>query len=96
MNAKLTSETQEDLLRGMEWFDRIAFGLGDQFESEFFSALERIKQDPNLFAANDAGYRPCRLKRFTAVLYSRVDGDLIIVVGLFTSGEDETMLLRRG
>ena len=52
----------------MEWFDRIAFGLGDQFESEFFSALERIKQDPNLFAANDAGYRPCRLKRFTAVL----------------------------
>jgi hypothetical protein len=43
MNAKLTSETQEDLLRGMEWFDRIAFGLGDQFESEFFSALERIK-----------------------------------------------------
>lgn len=39
MNAKLTSETQEDLLRGMEWFDKIAFGLGNQFESEFFVRL---------------------------------------------------------
>jgi hypothetical protein len=96
MSAKLTAETEADLLRGMEWFDRISLGLGDQFESEFFTALERIKQDPDLFAANHTGYRPCRLKRFTAVLYFRIDGDLIVVVGLFTSGEDETVLQNRG
>ena len=40
MNAKLTAKTEADLLRGMEWFDTISFGLGDQFESEFFNALE--------------------------------------------------------
>ena len=96
MNAQLTAETEADLLRGIRWFDRIALGLGDQFESEFYHALERIKQDPNLFAANHTGYRPCKLKRFTSVLYFRFDGDLIIVVGLFTSGEDEKVLQNRG
>ena len=77
------------------WFDTISFGLGDQFESEFFNALERIKQDPDLFATNHTGYRPCRLRRFNAVLYFRIDDDLIVVVGLFTSGEDETVLQKR-
>ena len=96
MNAKLTADTEADLLRGIAWFDRISHGLGDQFESEFYNALERIKQDPDLFAANHTGYRPCRLKRFTAVLYFRIDCDLIVVVGLFTSGEDETVLQNRG
>jgi len=96
MNAKLTAGTEADLLRGIEWFDRISLGLGDQFKSEFYNVLERIKQDPNLFAANHSGYRPCRLKRFTAVLYFRIDVDLIVVVGLFRSGEDEGVLQNRG
>ena len=96
MNAKLTAETEADLLRGIEWFDRISLGLGDQFEIEFYNALERIKQNPGLFAANHTSYRPCRLRRFTAVLYFRIDGTWIVVVGLFTSGEDETVLQHRG
>jgi hypothetical protein len=96
MNAKLTAATEADLLRGIKWFDRISPGLGNQFEFEFYGAFERIKQDPDLFAANHTGYRPCRLKRFTAVLYFRIDGNLIVVVGLFTSGEDETVLKTRG
>ena len=79
MNVKLTAETEADLLRGIAWFDRILPGLGDQFESEFYDALERIKQEPLLFAANHTDYRPCRLKRFTAVLYFRIDGDVIVV-----------------
>jgi hypothetical protein len=75
MIARLTSETETDLLRGIRWFDRTSRGLGDQFESEFFHALERVKDAPELFAPDHTGYRPCRLKRFTAVLYFRIDGD---------------------
>jgi len=96
MIAKLTAETEADLLRRIKWFDRISLGLGDQFKSEFYNVLERIKQDPNLFAANHSGYRPCRLKRFTAVLYFRIDVHLIVVVVLFRSGEDEGVLQNRG
>jgi hypothetical protein len=95
MNAKLTAATLTDLLRGMNWFEKIAAGLGDQFEFEFYNALERVKQNPYLFALNHTGYRACRLKRFTAVLYFRIDGNLIVVVGLFTSGENENALSTR-
>ncbi len=45
MNAKLTFDTQLDLLRGIAWFDKISLGLGGQFESEFYNALERIKDN---------------------------------------------------
>ena len=77
MNAKLTADTEVDLLRGINWFDMIALGLGDQFESEFYDAVGRVKQNPELFAPNHTG-------------------DFIVVVGLFTSGEDETVLQNRG
>lgn len=96
MNAKLTGDTKLDLLRSIEWFDRISLGLGDQFESEFYSALERVKANPEQFAPDHTGFRPCPLKRFTAVLYYRLDTERLVIVGLFTSGEDETILQYRG
>ena len=95
MKVRLTANTEVDLLRGIDWFDRISIGLGEMFEAEFFYALERIKANPELFAADQTGYRPCRLKRFTAVLYFRIDEPFIVIVGLFTSGEDERDLLNR-
>ena len=96
MIAKLTEDSQRDLLRGIDWFERISPGLGDRFESEFYHALKRIMENPYLFpATNHTGFRPCRLKRFTSVVYFRIDGDLIVIVGLFTSGEDETYLMVR-
>jgi hypothetical protein len=96
MKARLTPHTENDLLRGIDWFDRISNGLGEKFEAEFYLALERAKENPEMFAADHTGYRPCRLKRFTAVLYFRIDEPFILVVGLFTSSEDESKLQDRG
>ncbi|KAA1257067.1 hypothetical protein LF1_56290 [Rubripirellula obstinata] len=96
MNARLTAYTESDLLRGIDWFDRLSMGLGDKFEIEFYSALERVKAHPESFAPDHTGYRPCRLNRFTAVLYFRIDAPHVVVVGLFTSGEDERELQNRG
>jgi len=95
MKAKLSKHSKTDLLDGIDWFDGISVGLGDKFEAEFYFSLERVKANPSLFAPDHTGYRPCRLKRFTAVLYFRLDGDLLIVVGLFTSGQDEGELQNR-
>ena len=96
MKVRLTANTEVDLLRGIDWFDRISIGLGEMFEAEFYRALERVKVNPELFAADHTGYRPCRLNRFTAVLYFRIDEPIILIVGLFTSGEDERGLQNRG
>lgn len=59
MKARLTAHTEADLLRGIDWFDRISTGLGEMFEAEFYRALERIKANPQLFAADNTSYRPC-------------------------------------
>jgi hypothetical protein len=96
MKTRLTAHTEVDWLRGIDWFDRISTGLGELFEAEFYRALERVKANPELFAADHTGYRPCRFKRFTAVLYFRIDEPFVVVVGLFTSGEDERDLQNRG
>jgi hypothetical protein len=36
MKARLTAHTEIDLLRGIDWFDCISIGLGDEFEAEFY------------------------------------------------------------
>ncbi|MEZ6135861.1 MAG: hypothetical protein R3C53_13220 [Pirellulaceae bacterium] len=58
MKLKFTLDTQSDLLRGIDWFERIAIELCDRFELEFYAALERIKANPDHFAPNHTGFRP--------------------------------------
>jgi hypothetical protein len=96
MTARFTEYSSADLLRGVAWFDQISPGLGDDFEQDFYTALDRIKSNPQHFATDHTGFHPCPLKRFTAVLYFRILDDGILIVGLFTSGEDETELQYRG
>lgn len=95
MKAILSSHAKLDLLAGIDWFEDISNRLGDEFEAEFYAALERVKDGPRHFSVDHTGYRPCRLKRFVAVLYFRIAVELLVVVGLFTSGEDENALQRR-
>ena len=52
MKVRLTAHTEVDLLRGIDWFDRISIRLGEMFEAEFYRALERVKVNPELFAAD--------------------------------------------
>ena len=87
MKARLTAHTEADLLRGIDWFDRISTGLGEMFEAEFYNALERIKANPQLFAADNTSYRPCRLKRLTAVLYFRIDNCLWWLLGFLLAAK---------
>lgn len=89
MKVLLLPEAKTDLLDGIDWFDRISPQLGDQFETEFYSGVDRVSDNPELFAENELGFRACRLKRFTAVLHFRVDGDSIVIVRLLVNGRED-------
>jgi hypothetical protein len=99
MNVKLSAATEVDLLVAIEWRDGISHGLGDQFEIEFLMHLRvsnRLQRHsrltiPDSVHADLSGLLLC----FTPVLYFRIDGDSIVIVGLFTSGEDESDLQYR-
>ena len=82
MDAILLPETVGDLLDGIKWFDSLRLGLGDEFEPEFYAALDRVKISPRSFAPDHTAYRACRLKRFTAVLYYRIDTIASTAIGL--------------
>lgn len=43
MKIQLLPEMKTDLLDGIEWFDKIAAGLGERFEAEFYACLHRLK-----------------------------------------------------
>lgn len=95
MDVCFLPEVRDDLLSSMEWFDQRRDGLGEELEIEFYSAVAVVRERPLSFAADQTGYRPCRLKRFTAVLYFRIENSQIVVAGLFVGGRDEQRLKGR-
>ena len=95
MNLVLLPETKADLNDGIDWFEGLRAGLGDEFESDFFASLERIKSGPEMFAENEHGYRACKLKRFTGVVYFRMTRTEIVIVGLLVNGRSEGRLKDR-
>ena len=96
MDVRYADEVRDDLLVSMAWLDKRRDGLGDQLEAEFYAAVSVVQNRPFSFAADHTGYRPCRLRRFTAVLYYRVESDLIVVMGLFVGGRNESRLQDHG
>ena len=91
----LLPATTADFQSAFNWFEGLKAGLGSAFESEFFAALERVKSNPELFAETASGYRACRLKRFSAVLYYRISVNAVVITGLFVNGRDDATLADR-
>ena len=96
MDVRFADEVRDDLLSSMAWFDDRQNGLGQQLEVEFYTTVAVIRDRPYTFAPDHTGYRPCRLRRFTAVLYYRMESDIIVVMGLFVGGRNESRLQNRG
>ena len=42
MNVVLLPGAERDLLDAIEWYGRVSANLGDQFEVEFYQAIDRI------------------------------------------------------
>lgn len=90
MEVRFVYEVFDDLLNSMNWFDARKDGLGGELEHEFYKAVARIRENPLHFAADEFSNRPCRLKKFGAVVYFRIDSDCIVVLGLLVHGRDKS------
>ena len=95
MDVRFLAEVYDDLSTTMAWLNNRRVGLGDEFESEFFASIATICDRPDTFASDHTGYRACRLRRFSAVLYFRIENNLIIVAGVFMGGRSESKLQNR-
>ena len=96
MNVRYADEVFKDLFAGMQWLDERRAGLGLELESEFYNSVSSVLDRPFSFAPDENDYRPCRLKRFNAVLYFQAEKDFVLIVGLLVNGQDYSRVEGRG
>jgi len=88
-------EVEDDVVNAVTWYDDKRSGLGDEFLLEYLAAIQRIRDNPLLFAVAANGLRPCRLKRFAYIVHFDVDDDNILVVALMGGGRDDSAFAHR-
>jgi hypothetical protein len=72
------------------------------FRGEFYASVAAVRGRPYSFSVDHTGLRPLRLRRFTAVLYYKIEESLIpetpliVILGLLVGGRDEQCLRYRG
>ena len=94
-NLSYRPEVADDLVTAVTWYDEKRAGLGDEFLLEFLAGIQRIRDNPHMFAVAPNGLRPCRLKRFCYIIHFETDGDSILVVALMGGGRDDSAFTHR-
>ena len=93
MNTRLIvrSKAEEDLTEARDWYDDQCAGLGQEFLIAVDEAFERIRQFPEIYAAEYRNVRRARLRRFPYVVYYRiVDEGLEVLAVLHGSRHPRT------
>jgi len=94
-NLSYRPEVEDDIVGAVTWYDEKQLGLGDELLLEYLAAIQRIRDNPLLFAIAASGHRPCRLKRFSYIVHFVVDGNDILVVALMGGGRDDSAFVHR-
>lgn len=88
-------EVEDDVVDAVAWYDDKRAGLGDEFLLEYLGAIQRIRDNPLLFAIAANGLRPCRVKRFSYIVHFVLDGNNVLVVALMGGGRDNSAFAHR-
>ena len=88
-------EVEDDVVDAVTWYEDKRPGLGDELLLEYLAAIQRIRDNPLVFAVAASGLRPCRLKRFSYIVHFDVDGDDVLVVALMGGGRDDSAFAHR-
>ncbi len=90
MNLSLLRDAKIDAFDGIESFNQLSPGLGDEFEDELFACFARIKSNPQHYAESKDGFRAARLKRFNAVVSFRLWEGNIFVARILINGRSDS------
>ena len=81
-------EAESDLEYARDWYERQSDGLGDAFLLAIEEVLERIDRTPELNAVVHQNVRRALTRRFPYAVYYQIEGDEVVVVGVFHAGRD--------
>lgn len=88
-------DVEDDVVNAVTWYNDKRPGLGEELLFEYLAAIQRICDNPLLFAVAANGLRPCRLKRFSYIVHFEVYGNEILVVALMGGGRDDSAFVHR-
>jgi plasmid stabilization system protein ParE len=81
-------EVEEDAIAGYAWYKVKAVGLGEEFLRMFYVCAGEISSNPLLYPKVYRKFQRRLLRRFPYAIYFRIEGNEIIVFGLFHCARD--------
>src|SRR3954470_5179678 len=84
----LRPEAQADLVAARDWYEQQRPGLGDAFADAVDEVLGRVGPMPEIYAVVMNGVRRAKLQRFPYLVYYRVRGDRVEVLGVLHGSRD--------
>ena len=87
-NLRFLPEVEDDVIAGYSWYEEKAKGLGEEFIRVFYACAGGISRHPLLYQVICAGFRRRLLKRFPYALYFQIEGNEVIVFGIFHCARD--------
>lgn len=79
---------EEDAAVGYRWYEEKAPGLGEEFLRIFYACAREILPNPLLYSKVHGEFRRRLLRRFPYAIYFKIQGEEIIVFGLFHCARD--------
>ncbi len=76
-------EVEDDAAAGYRWYEEKASGLGDEFLRMFYACAGNIARNPLIYSKAHGQFRRSLLRRFPYAVYYKLEGNNILVFGLF-------------
>jgi len=87
-------QVETDVRNGRRWYEDKAPGLGEEFLRVFYACCEELTRSPQVYARVHRDFHRRLLRRFPYAIYFRIQGDLVLVFGLFHCARDPRRLRR--
>jgi toxin ParE1/3/4 len=81
-------QAEQDLAEAGTWYEEQQPGLCGRFLSEVEASLERVADNPHMYAVVEEDIRSCGLRRFPYLLYYRLLDDRIEVLAVLHGSRD--------
>lgn len=87
-SLRFLPEVEEDVVAGYAWYETKAPRLGEEFLRLFYACVSEIPQNPLLYPEVHDRFRRRLLRRFPYAIYYLIEGNTVIVFGLFHCARD--------
>ncbi len=89
-SVRLLRRAEADLEEAVAWYDARSYQVARRFESTVATALDRIADNPELYALVDDRHRICPLRRSEYLIVYRYDPDAgqVVIVAVAHAKQD--------